>query len=110
MNEVTSGQTNGTGQRWNGGRGVLPTMPQAERRADYRLGYVLHAVAVMRSLLEQHLCVVLPALIKLVRPSFFFYRGVASFVPVCCIKLQSYCKDTVFHDYYCGMRCHSYWY
>lgn len=37
------------------------------RRADIRLSMVLHLVVIMRSLLEDHIGVVLPALIKLVR-------------------------------------------
>lgn len=41
-------------------------MTAVERRADRRLRSVLHAILVMRSLLDQHLSVVLSALIKLV--------------------------------------------
>lgn len=55
------------GQRLTGRRAMAPVLTPVQRRADRRLRSVLHAVVVMRSLLEQHLCVVLPALIKLVR-------------------------------------------
>lgn len=45
----------------------LPVLTMAERVADGHLALVLHSVVMMKSMLEQHLCVVLPALIKLVR-------------------------------------------
>lgn len=46
---------------------VLPPLTVQERVADVHLALVLRSVVMIKSMLTQHLCVVVPALITLVR-------------------------------------------